>query len=95
MPGVEIETAQLMEDLIGDLTAVPQPIEVKLFGDDPAALEGAAKRVGDAIGKVDGVVEVVDGLRVAGRRDRDQGRSRRAPRSRGSIPTPSPASSRR
>ena len=66
VPGLEIETAQLMEDLIGDLTAVPQPIEVKLFGDDPAALSAAAKRVGDAIGKIDGVVEVVDGLRVAG-----------------------------
>ncbi|MGN6621098.1 MAG: efflux RND transporter permease subunit [Sphingomonas sp.] len=66
VPGVEIETAQLMEDLIGDLTAVPQPVEVKLFGDNDAELEKAAKRVGDAIGKVQGVVEVVDGLRVAG-----------------------------
>lgn len=66
VPGIEIETAQLMEDLIGDLTAVPQPIEVKLFGDDPAALEAAAKRVGEAVGKIDGVVEVIDGLRVAG-----------------------------
>ena len=66
VPGVEIETAQLMEDLIGDLTAVPQPIEVKLFGDDPNALQQAAKRVGAAIGTVTGVVEVVDGLRVAG-----------------------------
>ena len=66
VPGLEIETAQLMEDLIGDLTAVPQPIEVKLFGDDPAALEQSAKRVGTAISKIQGVVEVVDGLRVAG-----------------------------
>ena len=66
VPGLEIETAQLMEDLIGDLTAVPQPVEVKLFGDDPAALKDAAKRVGVAIGKVSGIVEVVDGLRVAG-----------------------------
>ncbi|MBX9884061.1 MAG: efflux RND transporter permease subunit [Novosphingobium sp.] len=66
VPGLHIETAQLMEDLIGDLTAVPQPIEVKLFGDDPAAIEAAAKRVGAAVTKVGGVVEVVDGLRVAG-----------------------------
>jgi multidrug efflux pump subunit AcrB len=66
VPGLEIETAQLMEDLIGDLTAVPQPIEVKLFGDDDAQLVGAAKKVAEAIGKIDGVVEVVDGLRVAG-----------------------------
>lgn len=66
VPGLEVETAQLMEDLIGDLTAVPQPIEVKLFADDPTLLATSAKRVGAAIGKVDGVVEVVDGLRVAG-----------------------------
>ncbi len=66
VPGLEIETAQLMEDLIGDLTAVPQPIEVKLFGDDPKILGDAARQVGNAIGKIQGVVEVVDGLRVAG-----------------------------
>ena len=66
VPGISVETAQLMEDLIGDLTAVPQPIEVKLFGDHPKALQDAAKRVGDVIGKIKGVVEVVDGLRVAG-----------------------------
>lgn len=66
VPGLEVELIQLMEDLIGDLTAVPQPIEVKLFGNDPAALEKAAGTVGTAIGKVQGVVEVVDGLRVAG-----------------------------
>jgi CzcA family heavy metal efflux pump len=66
VPGLEIETAQLMEDLIGDLTAVPQPIEVKLFGDDPAALEDSAGKVVEAMGKIDGVVEVASGLRVAG-----------------------------
>lgn len=66
VPGLEVELIQLMEDLIGDLTAVPQPIEVKLFGNDPAALEKAAGSVGAALSKVSGVVEVVDGLRVAG-----------------------------
>lgn len=66
VPGLEIETAQLMEDLIGDLTAVPQPIEVKLFGDDPKLLSASARRVGTTIGKILGIVEVVDGLRLAG-----------------------------
>ena len=36
VPGVNIELAQLMEDLIGDLTAVPQPVEIKIFSDDAA-----------------------------------------------------------
>jgi CzcA family heavy metal efflux pump len=66
VPGLQVEFIQLMGDLIGDLTAVPQPIEVKLFADNAAALEKAAKSVSAAIGKVRGVVEVVDGLRVAG-----------------------------
>ena len=66
VPGLEVELIQLMEDLIGDLTAVPQPVEIKLFGDEPATLETAAARVGQAIAQVQGVVEVVDGLRVAG-----------------------------
>ena len=66
VPGLQIELIQLMSDLIGDLTAVPQPIEVKLFGQDRARMGEAAKRVADAIGKISGVVEVVDGLRVAG-----------------------------
>ncbi|MDB5700899.1 MAG: efflux transporter permease subunit [Sphingomonadales bacterium] len=66
VPGLEIETAQLMEDLIGDLTAVPQPIEVKLFGDDEAQLADAAQKVADGIGKITGIAEVNNGLRVAG-----------------------------
>ena len=66
VPGLQIETAQLMEDLIGDLTAVPQPVEVKLYGDDLVALRRAAPAVAARIGKIAGVVEVQDGLKVAG-----------------------------
>ena len=66
VPGLEIETAQLMEDLIGDLTAVPQPIEIKLYNDDEKTLQTVAPRVADAIGKVAGVVEVKDGIVPAG-----------------------------
>lgn len=66
VPGLTVETAQLMEDLIGDLTAVPQPIEVKLFSEDRAALDRTAVQVAAAIGKIGGIVEVNDGQRVAG-----------------------------
>ena len=34
-----------MEDLIGDLTAVPQPVEVKLFSDNPTQLGALANDV--------------------------------------------------
>lgn len=66
VPGLQVELIQLMGDLIGDLTAVPQPIEVKLFGQDRNVIGEAARRVAAAVGRVQGVVEVVDGLRVAG-----------------------------
>jgi CzcA family heavy metal efflux pump len=66
VPGLEIETAQLMEDLIGDLTAVPQPIEVKLYGDDVALLQKTGPEVAEAIGKVRGVTEVKSGIVIAG-----------------------------
>ena len=66
VPGLDIETAQLMEDLIGDLTAVPQPIEIKIFSDDQKTLDSVAPKVANAIGKVPGVVEVRDGIVPAG-----------------------------
>ncbi len=66
VPGLKIELAQLMEDLIGDLTSVPQPIEIKLFSDNPQALQAAAHKVVAAIDKVSGVVDTRDGIRPAG-----------------------------
>lgn len=66
VPGLQIETVQLMGDVIGDLTAVPQPIEVKLFSDDPEILRKSAMKVSREIEKTRGAVEVVNGLRVAG-----------------------------
>jgi multidrug efflux pump subunit AcrB len=66
VPGLRIETAQLMEDLIGDLTAVPQPIEIKLFGDDSAVLRRLAPQVAALIEAIPGVVEVFDGITLAG-----------------------------
>lgn len=66
VPGLEIEMAQLMEDLIGDLTSVPQPIEIKLFSDDGKTLKKLGPRVADLIKKVPGVVDVKDGIVLAG-----------------------------
>jgi CzcA family heavy metal efflux pump len=58
IPGLQIETLQLMEDLIGDLTSVPQPIEIKLYSDDDQVLRTLAPRVANTISKIRGVVEV-------------------------------------
>jgi len=66
VPGLKIEMAQLMEDLIGDLTAVPQPIEIKLYADDRTLLATTAPQVARLIGAIPGVVDVKDGIVLAG-----------------------------
>ena len=66
VPGLTVEMAQLMEDLIGDLTAVPQPVEIKLFGDRPDVLAKAAQQVAGRLAKIDGVVDVKNGINPAG-----------------------------
>jgi multidrug efflux pump subunit AcrB len=66
VPGLQVETLQLMEDLIGDLTSVPQPIEIKLFSDDEQLLRTLPQQVADTISKVRGVVEVKNGIVPAG-----------------------------
>ena len=66
VPGVSIELAQLMEDLIGDLTAVPQPVQIKIYSDDPNTLDTTARKVAAQIGKIQGVVDVNDGINPAG-----------------------------
>jgi CzcA family heavy metal efflux pump len=66
VPGLEIEMAQLMEDLIGDLTAVPQPIEIKLYSDNAELLQSTAKSIAARVGKIPGVVDVLSGIVLAG-----------------------------
>jgi len=66
VPGIEIELAQLMEDVIGDLTAVPQPIEVKIYSNDPNQLAKLARQTAEALGKIRGLVDVRDGINYAG-----------------------------
>ena len=51
-PSVDVEFAQQLQDMIGDLTGAPQPVVVKLFSDDPDALQNWAQRVADALGRI-------------------------------------------
>jgi len=58
-PLVEIEFVQLLQDMLGDLEGNPEPIEVKIFGDDPNRLAGLAGPVEAMMNTVMGVVDVV------------------------------------
>jgi CzcA family heavy metal efflux pump len=61
-PELDIEFTQVLQDMIGDLSNAPEPIQIKLFANDPALLEQLGPRLGDAIGKIPGVVDVQNGI---------------------------------
>lgn len=61
-PVLQVEFVQLLQDMIGDLTSAPQPIDIKLFAQDPQLLHSWAPRVADAIRKIAGVVDVLNGI---------------------------------
>ncbi len=67
VPGLAIETAQLIEDIIGDLAGGdPHPLEIELSGGDEATLRSAVAQVVTAMTAVAGVVDVKNGLTPAG-----------------------------
>ena len=61
-PAADVEFVQVLQDMIGDLTSAPEPVVIKMFSPDPQLLLKSAPRVADAIGKVPGVVDVLDGI---------------------------------
>ena len=61
-PALDVEFIQVLQDMIGDLTSAPEPIQIKLFSQDPKQLEEWAPKVADAIGKVNGVVDLLNGI---------------------------------
>jgi len=61
-PALDVEFTQVLQDMIGDLSNAPEPIQIKLFADDPILLSQLAPRVADAISKIPGVVDVENGI---------------------------------
>ena len=61
-PALDIEFIQVLQDMIGDLTSAPEPIQIKLFSQDPKQLEEWAPKVADGIAKVKGVVDILNGI---------------------------------
>jgi multidrug efflux pump subunit AcrB len=61
-PQLDVEFIQLLQDMIGDLTSSPEPIEIKLFSQNPGLLREWAPKVGDAIKKISAVKDVKNGI---------------------------------
>ncbi|HXD31312.1 MAG TPA: efflux RND transporter permease subunit [Pyrinomonadaceae bacterium] len=65
-PALEVEFVGILPDVIGDLQGNPEPIEVKLFSEDAAALQAKAEEVEASIQKVHGVVDTFNGVTISG-----------------------------
>jgi len=61
-PALDLDFIQVLQDMIGDLTSAPEPIQIKLFAEDPKVLAEWAPKVADAIQKVNGVVDILNGI---------------------------------
>ena len=61
-PALEIEFGQRIADLLGDLIGRPQPVVIKIFGDDQSKLQELALRVQENLNKIDGVADVMNGI---------------------------------
>jgi multidrug efflux pump subunit AcrB len=61
-PSLDMEFIQVLQDMIGDLSNSPEPIQIKLFSNDQNLLLTLAPRVQQAIAKIPGVVDTQNGV---------------------------------
>ncbi len=65
-PGLRVDFGQVIGDMLGDLMTSVQPIEVKIFGNEPTKLHELSKQVAAVITGVEGTADVFDGIVIAG-----------------------------
>ena len=66
LPALKVDFGQVITDMLGDLMASVQPVEVKIFGDDNQKLQELSKQLADTLRTVKGTADVFDGIVVAG-----------------------------
>ena len=66
VPGVDIDFVQVLQDLIGDLAGNPDPIEIKIFGENQSDVEKLAGDMADKLGKIKGLADVKSGVVESG-----------------------------
>jgi multidrug efflux pump subunit AcrB len=65
-PALEIDFGQVFGDMLGDLMASVQPVEVKIFSNDRRKLEEYSKSVAEIVNNVEGTADVFDGIIITG-----------------------------
>ncbi len=66
LPVLTVDFGQVITDMLGDLMANSQPIEIKIFGNNHQKLEELSKQVADSVETVEGTADVFDGIIVSG-----------------------------
>ncbi len=65
-PALSVDFGQVIGDMLGDLMSDPNPIEVKVFGNESAELRPIADKIGGIVTKVAGTADVFNGVTIAG-----------------------------
>lgn len=66
IPSLKVDFGQVITDMLGDLMASVQPVEIKIFGNDNSTLQLLSKQVADSVRTINGTADVFDGIVVAG-----------------------------
>ncbi|HWJ14800.1 MAG TPA: efflux RND transporter permease subunit [Gemmatimonadaceae bacterium] len=62
VPRLRVEFVQILSDVINDLAGAASPVEIKMFGQDLAALETYAKKLEPKMAKVEGLEDYFSGV---------------------------------
>jgi CzcA family heavy metal efflux pump len=62
VPGLDVDFSQVLQDLIGDLSGAPAPIEIQIFGSNQESIEGVAQDLATKFGKIKGLADVKSGV---------------------------------
>ena len=65
-PGLTADFGQVIGDMLGDLMSEPNPVEVKVFGNQPAELRPLATKISHIVEQVPGTADVFNGITIAG-----------------------------
>jgi multidrug efflux pump subunit AcrB len=66
LPALRVDFGQVIGDMLGDLMASVQPIEIKIFGQDHQKLQEIAGEVANVVEETKGTADVFNGITIAG-----------------------------
>lgn len=65
-PALRIDFGQVIGDMLGDLMASTQPVEIKIFGSNQEKLNALSKEVASEVSQIKGTADVFNGITIAG-----------------------------